>query len=106
MRYDSLKQLDLSDRQVVVYEALLRLGPASIRDVATEAGVNRGSTYETLKQLVTKGIVSYFPKGKRRVFQAEDPERLLTLAESKHPPVGIDAVVELLQQCQRPHSMP
>ena len=82
-RIESLRQLDLSDRQISVYQALLRLGPASIRDIATEADVNRGSTYETLKQLVTKGIVSYFPKGRRRVFQAEDPERLLSLGESK-----------------------
>lgn len=79
----SLRQLDLTDRQIRVYQTLLQLGPASIRDIASEAGINRGTTYETLKQLATKGIVSYFPKGKRRVFQAEDPERLLSLGESK-----------------------
>jgi len=83
MQLDALRALDLSERQVDVYHALLRLGPASIRDIAAEAGINRGSTYETLKQLATRGIVSYFPKGKRRVFQAEDPERLLQLGESK-----------------------
>ncbi|MEH6580605.1 MAG: helix-turn-helix domain-containing protein [Halioglobus sp.] len=82
-RVESLRQLDLSDRQINIYQALLKLGPASIRDIAAEADVNRGSTYETLKQLVTKGLVSYFPKGKRRMFQAEDPERLLSLGESK-----------------------
>ena len=40
-------------------------------------------TVAILKQLATKGLVSYFPKGRRRVFQAEDPERLLSLGESK-----------------------
>lgn len=79
----TLSQLGLDKRQVQVYQSLHKLGPASIRDVAAEAGINRGSTYETLKQLVTKGLVSYLPKGRRRVFQAEDPERLLSLAESK-----------------------
>ena len=82
-KLDSLMQLGLDERQVNIYLALLRLGPASIRDVAAESGVNRGSTYETLKQLASKGVVSYFPKGRRRVFQAEDPERLLRLGESK-----------------------
>ena len=82
-RLDTLRQLDLNDRQIRVYRALLRLGPASIREVAAESGVNRGSTYETLKQLAGKGIVSYLPKGRRRVFQAEDPERLISLGESK-----------------------
>ena len=28
-------------------------------------------------------MVNYFPRGRRRVFQAEDPERLLSLGESK-----------------------
>jgi len=79
----TLGQLGLDKREVRIYQSLHKLGPASIRDVAAEAGINRGSTYETLKQLVTKGLVSYFPKGRRRVFQAEDPERLLSLGESK-----------------------
>jgi sugar-specific transcriptional regulator TrmB len=83
MQLDALQALDLSQRQIRIYHALLRLGPASIRDVAAEAGINRGSTYETLKELATRGIVSYFPRGKRRVFQAEDPEQLLQLGESK-----------------------
>ena len=79
----TLGQLGLDQRQVRIYQSLLKLGPASIRDVAADAGINRGSTYETLKQLVTEGLVSYFPKGRRRVFQAEDPERLLSLGENK-----------------------
>ncbi len=79
----ALDSLGLDTRQVKVYQALHKLGPASIRDVAAEAGINRGSTYETLKQLVTMGLVNYLPKGKRRVFQAEDPEQLLSLGESK-----------------------
>ena len=79
----TLSELGLDKRQMQVYQSLHKLGPASIRDVAAESGINRGSTYETLKQLVTKGLVSYFPKGRRRVFQAEEPERLLSLGESK-----------------------
>jgi sugar-specific transcriptional regulator TrmB len=93
-RLDSLGQLGLDKRQVRIYRALHKLGPASIRDVAAEAGVNRGSTYETLKHLVTMGLVSYLPKGRRRVFQAEDPERLLTLAQSKQQALG-QAIEEL-----------
>jgi sugar-specific transcriptional regulator TrmB len=89
VQLEALAALDLSERQISVYHALLKLGPASIRDVATEAGINRGTTYETLKQLATRGIVSYFPRGKRRVFQAEDPERLLQLGESKQQALAL-----------------
>jgi sugar-specific transcriptional regulator TrmB len=83
MNLSSLKSLDLSDREIAIYIALLELGPASIRDLATKTDINRGSSYETLKVLVKKGIVNYLPKGKRRIFQAEDPSRLLALAEEK-----------------------
>jgi len=96
MQLDSLRALDLSERQVRIYHALLRLGPASIRDVAAEAGINRGTTYETLKELATRGIVSYFPRGKRRVFQAEDPERLLQLGESKQQ--ALSQAIETLRR--------
>ena len=83
MKLDSLYQLGLDKREIKIYRALLKLGPASIRDVAAESGVNRGTTYEVLKQLATKGVVNYFPKGRRRVFQAEDPDQLLVLGERR-----------------------
>ncbi len=83
MNLDLLEELDLTPREIQIYIALLKLGPASIRDVAGQVGINRGTTYETLKQLAAKGVVSYVPKGRRRVFHAEDPERLLMLAEEK-----------------------
>lgn len=83
MNLSSLSQLGLTDREIAVYHSLVSLGPTSIRDLAAKSGLNRGSTYETLKVLVSKGMVNYLPKGKRRVFQAEAPERLLDLAEEK-----------------------
>ena len=95
MKLESLHQLGLDDREIKLYRALLRLGPASIRDVAAAAGINRGTTYETLKQLATKGVVNYFPRGKRRVFQAEDPDQLLHLAERKQQ--ALNQAVEQLR---------
>lgn len=83
MNLNTLKSLGLSGREISIYYALLQLGPASIRDLAAKTDINRGTTYETLKDLVKKGVVNYLPKGKRRVFQAEDPSRLLALAEDK-----------------------
>ena len=78
-----LRNLDLSDREIATYHALLQMGPSSIRDIAAKTDINRGTCYETLKGLAKKGIANYLPKGKRRIFQAEDPSRLLALAEEK-----------------------
>lgn len=83
MKTENLYHIGLNEREITVYRALLRLGPASIRHVAAESGINRGSTYETLKGLVAKGVVNYLPRGKRRMFQAEDPDQLLKLGERR-----------------------
>lgn len=77
------QELGFSPREVAVYIALIKLGHGSIRDIAAKAGCNRGSAYDTLKTLHNKGIVTYFPKGKRRFFSAEPAEKLLELAQEK-----------------------
>jgi len=83
MNLSVLTHLGLTEREIAIYQSLLELGPSSIRDLADKSAVNRGSTYETLKVLANKGIVNYLPKGKRRVFQAESPDKLLDIAEQK-----------------------
>ncbi|GAA0701567.1 hypothetical protein GCM10009104_33540 [Marinobacterium maritimum] len=75
--------LGLTERDINIYKALLALGPSSIRTVAERAGVNRGSTYECLKSLQQRGIVTYLPKGKRRYFSAREPGVLLQLADER-----------------------
>lgn len=81
--HETLDRLGLSHRQTDLYLTLLKLGPSSIRDIATAAGINRGTTYEELKKLRTMSLVTYFPQGKRRFFCAEAPEVLLRLAREK-----------------------
>lgn len=83
MNQTLFEQLGLSDRDVLVYRALLASGPSSIRTIAERAGVNRGSTYECLKSLQQRGIVTYQPRGKRRYFSAREPEVLLQLADER-----------------------
>ncbi|TBR41933.1 TrmB family transcriptional regulator [Marinomonas agarivorans] len=95
MMQDTFDQLGLTPRETLLYKTLLQLGHASIRDIADKSGVNRGSAYESLKQLQNKGVVSYFPKGKRRFFSAESPEILLKIAEEKK--ANIDKAIDSLK---------
>ena len=67
------EKLGFSDHEEKVYLCLLKNGSASIRQVAADTGVNRGTVYEALKQLVSKGQarlaqglwVVIFPEGTR-----------------------------------------
>ncbi|MDF2183025.1 helix-turn-helix domain-containing protein [Neptuniibacter sp. CAU 1671] len=93
---DIYQLLDLSPREVLVYKALLSCGASSIRTIADKAGINRGTTYETLKQLQAKGIATYLPKGKRRFFAPREPEYLLHLAEERR--ANMDRALDHLKQ--------
>ena len=81
--HETLEELGISNRQTDLYLTLLKLGPSSIRDIASAAGLNRGTTYEELKRLRIMSLVTYFPQGKRRFFCAEQPDVLLRKAEEK-----------------------
>jgi HTH-type transcriptional regulator, sugar sensing transcriptional regulator len=91
---EPFEKLGLSPKEVSVYVTLLKLGPTAIRKVAEESGVNRGSVYEALKKLQQEGLVSYFHKGKRQHFVAEDPKTLGKIFARKRQEIG-DAEKEL-----------
>jgi HTH-type transcriptional regulator, sugar sensing transcriptional regulator len=76
-----LKKLKLTDKEIAVYLKLLEYGAISVRSLAEIAGLNRGTTYDILKRLQDMNLVSYYHTETRQRFVAEDPERLLSLAE-------------------------
>ncbi|BBB27941.1 TrmB family transcriptional regulator [Amphritea japonica] len=83
MNEELFELLGLTKREITIYRALLSLGPSAIRTIAEKAGINRGTTYDDLKEMQRKGIVTYLPKGKRRLFTSREPEVLLQLAEER-----------------------
>lgn len=72
-----LQKIGLSPKAAKVYRVLLGLGPASVRTVASAAGLNRGTTYDMLRNLVERGLATYAEKSHRQHFVAEGPEVLL-----------------------------
>lgn len=81
--YSKLKELGISARQTSVYIALLSLGSSSVRKIAEKAGLNRGVTYEALKELQALGLVSFFHTSKQQHFVAEHPEKLIDIIARK-----------------------
>lgn len=78
-----LKKLNLSDKEIKIYLKLLEYGAISVRDLAELTGLNRGTTYDVLKNLQELGIVSYYHHETRQKFTAEDPEKILKLAQDR-----------------------
>ncbi|HSH55570.1 MAG TPA: helix-turn-helix domain-containing protein, partial [Candidatus Limnocylindrales bacterium] len=78
-----LTSLGLSKTEAVTYSTLVHLGSISIRKIAAETGINRGTTYEALKTLVAAGLVSVKQNGKREQYSAESPERIYDIIRDK-----------------------
>lgn len=78
-----LRQLNLSDKEIKVFTALISSGPSAVTVIARQAGIKRPSVYFVLSRLVEKGLVSRTQKDKKEVFQAEDPRILLGLVKSQ-----------------------
>lgn len=75
----------LEPRDIKVYRTMLSLDEyASIRTIAAAANLNRGTTFEIIKKLVTLGLVVSHFKNKRRYYAAQPPSALRVLATEKH----------------------
>lgn len=79
----TLKNLGLSEKEAKVYLAALELGAQPVQEIAKKAGVNRATTYVMIESLTQKGLMSSFEKGKKRYFNAEEPERLFNIIKSQ-----------------------
>lgn len=80
---DVLKQLGLDNKEVSAYLAGLELGPAPIAEIAKKAGLPRSSCYLVIEDLIKKGLFTTSYLGKKKLFIAEPPQRLLRLAKSQ-----------------------
>lgn len=80
---DILISLGLSSAEATIYLTLLNTGPNSIRGIAAESAINRGMVYDSLKNLIKQGLVSFNQKGERRKYCAENPEKIRDLISEK-----------------------
>lgn len=75
--------IGLNNRDKRVYEALLNEPMSSVRSLAEQTGINRGSVFESIKDLQAIGMVSYVKIGARHKYTAESPEKLHEIINEK-----------------------
>lgn len=77
------KALGLNDSEIAVYLLSLEIGPAQPQALTKHSGFSRPATYQAIDQLVKKGLMSFVPKGKRHIYAAEPPERILHFGQTR-----------------------
>jgi len=80
---DILKDIGLVDKEMRVYEALLPMGSASVRILASRTGINRGSVHDALISLEQKGLVLGERRGGRRRFLVRSPVDIIDALEAQ-----------------------
>ncbi len=76
-------EIGLENRDKRVYEALLSKPQSSLRQLANDTGINRGSVYESIKSLVEHGLVGSIEVGKQRRYIASDPLSIIELLKER-----------------------
>jgi sugar-specific transcriptional regulator TrmB len=65
-----LSELNFSPKERAVYLAILELGEAPVSPIARRAKVNRGTAYDILRSLISKGLVAKSEKAKKLNYSA------------------------------------
>ncbi|MBI5148626.1 hypothetical protein HZA33_03015 [Candidatus Pacearchaeota archaeon] len=78
-----LRDLDFTDNEIKIYITLLRIGRARAGRLSKEASLERTSTYNGLKRLIEKGMVSSTIEANKKVFSPADPSNILEVFREK-----------------------
>ena len=74
---NTLKQVNLTDKEARVYLSLLSLGNTTAYKIAEHSEVKKPTVYVTLDELRKKGLVLKVPHAKKAIFAARDMEEYL-----------------------------
>ncbi len=72
-----LEQLGYSPHETSVYLAALELGGATVTDIAAKAKLPRTTVNLVIHSLQKRGLMNAYLKRRRKIFTAENPERLM-----------------------------
>lgn len=79
----SLIEVGLEPKEAEIYLAILHLGKATIADVARKSKIKRMTVYQYIDGLVHKNLLHKTVQGKRVIYVAEDPEKIIKILERR-----------------------
>jgi len=78
-----LENLGLSDGEIKVYLALLKLGNSPVSKIKEESRLHRTTIYDFIEKLINKGLVSYVVKNNIKFYSAMHPSKLMDFVKEK-----------------------
>ncbi len=78
-----LEDLGLTEGEIKVYLALLQLGSTTAGPILSKAKLQNSVVHRALNSLIEKGLINYIQEGKRKIYQATDPENFYHFMDEK-----------------------
>lgn len=78
-----LEEIGLTPNESKVYVSLIGLGSSSATQIIQKTGLHRAVIYDLLERLIEKGLVGYAITGRKKFFEATNPQRLKEILEEK-----------------------
>lgn len=94
-----IEQLGYSPHEVTVYLAALELGGSTVTDIAAKAKLPRTTVNLVIHSLQKCGLMNAYLKRRRKIFTAENPERLMTMLKENE--TALTSVLPELQALRR-----
>jgi sugar-specific transcriptional regulator TrmB len=83
MDTEILEDLGLTSTEIKVYLVLLELGSSSAGLILEKSKLPNSTVHRDLNSLIEKGLVNFIQNGKRKIYQANDPEHFFDFMEDK-----------------------
>ena len=99
-----LRNLGLSNPEIIAYTGLLRLGVTGASELAKEIGVKRTTIYPILENLKEKGLVNSYKKASKTFFDPLSPNKLVSHYE--HRLESLTKMIPYLEQIQNTQAKP
>ncbi len=90
MDIPELERIGLLKNDRKVYLSLLEIGSATVSQLVKKTGLHRSYVYDILDKLIDLGLVSFTIKNNKRFFNAENPERIIKVMETKKEEIEKD----------------
>ncbi len=78
-----LKEAGLSDKEILVYLALIKKGPSTANELSKDTKLHRTTVYDFLEKLQDKLLVTAFEEYNTKHFEASNPQRFLDIMDEK-----------------------
>jgi len=83
MDIEILEDLGLTKTEIKVYLTLLELGSSSAGGILEKSRLPNSTVHRDLNSLIEKGLVNFILEGKRKIYQATEPENFFDFIEDK-----------------------